>query len=120
MGELAELLHGQEGALLPRSASSTVYSNLLVVQSGAVLAFGFSVYNSNASAQFILVFDTGQVPPSGAVPAVVFTAPGASNLPVAWAPGGRAFRSGLVLANSSTGPTYTPGSADCWFDCQYL
>ena len=114
-------LAGQLGgsANLPNNIHSNVYENARIVTQGPGLLFGFTVYNSNASAQFILVFDQATVPSEGAIPATVFTVAGASNLGVQWLPG-RSFLTGCVLVNSSTGPTKTIGSADCFFDVQYV
>lgn len=106
-------------ALEPFNNPSIAYEAARIVKSGPGILFGFTVYNSNAAAQFILVFDTNTVPADGAIPACVFTVAGLSNLPVQWIPG-RTFTVGCVLLNSSTGPTKTAGSADCFFDAQYL
>jgi hypothetical protein len=106
-------------ALEPLNNSSIAYATGLVVKTGPGILYGFTVYNSNASAQFILIFDARAIPADGAVPACVFTVAGSSNLPVQYLPG-RTFLNGCVLVNSSTGPTKTVGSADCWFDAQFL
>lgn len=110
---------GSDLALEPFNISSIAYEAARVVKTGPGILFGFTVYNSNGSAQFVQVFDARTVPDDGSVPACVFTVAGGSNLPVQWLPG-RTFTAGCVLVNSSTGPTKTVGSADCWFDAQYL
>jgi hypothetical protein len=105
--------------LLPPSIHSNVYEASRIVKPGPGILYGFTVYNSNAAAQFVQVFDARTLPADGAAPAVVLTVAGASNLGVNWLPG-RTFLQGIVICNSSTGPTKTLGSADCWFDAQYL
>lgn len=90
-----------------------------LVKSGEGLLFGFQCYSNKAAAQFIQVFDNFVAPASGDVPAVVFTVGATSNLGVAWTPP-RSFRAGCWIANSSTAATFTAGSADCFFDVQFL
>lgn len=90
-----------------------------IVKSGAARLYGFSGYNSNAAAQFILAFDATTIPPTGAVPRVVLKAPATDNFWISWTPSWRDFREGVVLCNSSTAATLTIGAADCWFDAQY-
>lgn len=102
-----------------QNVHSTAYENVHAVKFGSGKLYGFTVYNSKASAQFIQVFDNSRAPASGDVPDVVFTAAASSNLGVDWIPG-RPFRTGCFIANSSTGPTYTAGSADCFFDVQFI
>jgi hypothetical protein len=109
----------EDTALQPLNISSIAYAASLVVKTGPGILFGFTVYNSNSSAQFIQIFEGRTVPADGAIPACVFTVAGASNLPVQYLPG-RTFLTGCILVNSSTGPTKTIGSADCWFDAQFL
>ena len=106
-------------ALEPLNVHSIAYGNSLVVKTGPGVLYGFSVYSSRGSAQFIQVFDANTVPADGAIPAAVFTVAATGNLPVQWLPG-RTFLTGCVIVNSSTGPTKTIGSADCWFDAQFL
>lgn len=106
-------------ALRPFNRRSLAYEAARTVKTGPGILYGFTVYNSKATAQFIQVFDLDTVPADGSVPDAVFTVAGVSNLPVQWLPG-RTFLVGCVLVNSSTGPTLTTGSADCWFDAQFL
>lgn len=102
------------------NSSSGKLENARVVKSGAGRLFGVGGLNNKASAQFILGFDATALPANGAVPAFVMTAPASDNFWVSWAPNWRDFRDGWVFANSSTPSTLTLGSADCWFDVQYL
>ena len=103
----------------PLNKHSNAYAASLVVKTGPGKLYGFTVYNSGA-AQFIQVHDTSAVPASGAIPAVVLSAAAAANLGSFWGDVGRAFNTGCVIVNSSTGPTYTAGADDCFFDAQYL
>lgn len=91
-----------------------------VVKSGRTRLYGFSGTNTKASAQFILAFDATTIPANGTVPKFVMTAAASSDFWVSWTPAWRDFRDGCVLCNSSTAATLTIGSADCWFDAQYL
>ena len=106
----------------PLNLHSNVYVSSLVVKTGPGILYGFSIYNSGAT-QFIQVFDYANaatpVPADGAIPAVVFTVSGSANLAANWIPG-RAFTTGIVICNSSTGPTKTIGSANLFIDAQFL
>lgn len=106
-------------ATAPDNATSTVYATSLVVKAGAGVLFGIIGYNSKASAQFVLVHDAATLPADGAAPKIVLTVPATSNFSIDFGPFGRKFSTGIVLSNSSTGPTKTVGAADCWFDAQY-
>ena len=104
---------------LPLNIHSNAYEATRQVKTGPGVLYGFTVYSSKASAQFIQVHDLTAVPASGAIPAAVFTIGATANLPVDWVPG-RVFEYGCWIVNSSTGPTYTAGLADCWFDVQFV
>ncbi len=90
-----------------------------VVVPGNIVVYGFTVYNTKSSAQYINVFDASLLPGDTAVP--LFSWPVAANNGVAFAfpTNGRRFKTGLVLNNSSTDATKTIGSLDCFFDVQY-
>jgi len=103
--------------LLPDNKSSNVIAASIVIPQAHQLV-GFTVNNTNASAQYILVFDQTTLPADGAVPVTSFTVPGASDKAVEWLRPRRMNR-GIVLCNSSTAATKTVGSADCFFDVQF-
>lgn len=105
--------------LRPANVHSVALESARQVKSGETLLYGFTVLSTNVAAQFIQLFDSPTAPASGAIPTTVFTVAASSNLNLAWIPP-RVFLLGLWLANSSTSATLTPGSADCYFDVQYL
>jgi hypothetical protein len=104
---------------LPLNKNSNGYKRHIAVQSGPGVLYGFTVFNSNVGSQFIQVFDARDLPADGVVPNIVFTVAGSGNLGVEYLPG-RRFEVGIIICNSTTGPTKTLGAADCWFDAQYL
>lgn len=90
-----------------------------VVVPGRVVVYGFTVYNTNAAAQFLNVFDASTLPAEGAVPLFSWALAAHTGVGFGWQPNGRQFQTGLVLCNSSTDATKTLGSADCFFDVQF-
>jgi len=106
---------------VPINSTSTVYEKSHVVSSGAARLFGVFGYNSGA-AQFVLVFDVAGslIPADGAVPTLIIPAAATSAFSLYYGSVGRWFNGGIVLCNSSTGPTKTIGVADCWFDVQFV
>lgn len=105
---------------LPLNVHSQVYSNSIMVKSGPGMLFGLLVYNSNTGAQAIQVFDAAVLPDDGAVPAAVFNIPGSDSRALQYLPLGRVFLVGCVICNSSTYNSKSIGSADCFFDVQYI
>jgi hypothetical protein len=103
----------------PSNATTTAYAASLVVKASAGRLFKLSGYNSAGSAQFIQVFNSTTVPANGTAPVVLITVPASSNFTIDFGLTGRQFATGISVCNSSTGPTKTIGSADCWFDAQY-
>lgn len=101
------------------NSTSTAYEASRVIKSSAGRLYGVSGYNSKASAQFIQLFNSTTVPADTAVPVFVMTVPASSNFSIDFGTYGRFFSTGIAIANSSTGPTKTVGSADCFFDAQY-
>lgn len=113
------LLPGNNLENSPTNSTSIAYEASHLVKSDEGTVFGFTVYNSKASTQFILLMDAKTLPIDGQVPAIPYAIPAASNLLVDFGVYGRRFNNGIVICNSSTGPTKTIGSADCWFDVQF-
>lgn len=108
--------------LLTRSSNATVsaYAASLIIKSSAGKLYGVIGYNSKAADQFIQIHDSATLPAEGAIPKVVITVAPTTNFSVDFGTLGRAFNAGIVVCNSSTGPTKTIGSSDTWFDCQYI
>lgn len=119
--ETHEVFRGNEkgSSNLPANIHSNALANAIVVKTGQALLYGFTVLNTNASAQFIQVFDASALPADGIVPAVSFTVAGSGQLGINWIPA-RTFHTGIVICNSSTAAAKTIGSADCFFDCQFV
>jgi hypothetical protein len=107
----------------PSNATTTQYVSSLVVKStvGGGTLYSITGFNSKTSSQFIQVHNTTAVPTSNGTvaPVLLFIVPASSNFSLDLTPYGRFFSNGITVCNSTTGPTYNAGSADCWFDVQY-
>lgn len=100
-----------------------IYSNKLeagrVIKTGPGRLFNLTIYNSNAAAQFFLLFDAAAIPANGTSACTVLKVATVASQLFNWNPG-RTFLTGIVVVNSSTEPTLTIGAADSFYDAQYL
>ena len=101
-----------------RAANSNALASSLVVASVRARLYSVTVYNNNVAAQFIQVHDAAALPADTAVPKLVVSVPASSTGSFDFGDG-RIFSNGIVICNSSTGPTKTIGAADCIIDSTY-
>jgi hypothetical protein len=102
-----------------RNSDSTAYVASQIIKASAGRLFKLIGYNSGG-AQFIQLHDSATLPADTGVPKVVITAAATSNFEIDFPDdSGRYFFNGIVVCNSSTGPTKTIGSANCWFSAIY-
>lgn len=101
-----------------KNATTTAYAASLVASSSPALCIGFSGFNASASPQFIQVHNAPSLPADTAIPEITFRVAASTEFSYHFGNSGREFSDGMVICNSSTGPTKTIGSADCWFDVQ--
>lgn len=111
-----QVSYGDAGSLV----SSVAYEASRVLKNSEGRLLHLSGYSSKASAQFIQIHDAAAVPADAAVPKAILqvaaNSPFEFKLPLNGAP----FSNGIVVCNSSTGPTKTVGAADCWFTAEVV
>jgi len=96
------------------------YAASLVISDHPAQLVRVTGYNSKGSAQFIQLHDAASLPADTAIPKCVITVTATANFTIDFAVEPRVFNAGIIVCNSSTGPTKTIGSADCWFDAQFI
>lgn len=112
-------LPSDDETLLPLNDYTARLSSSIVAKTGPGILYGFTVTNTKASAQYVLLFDASTLPADGAVPILAKSVPANDAVGFSWLPG-RTFGVGLIICNSSTNTSKTIGSADCLFDCQFV
>lgn len=103
-----------------KSSTSTAYEASRVIKSSPGVLHSITGFNSKGTLQYIQLFNATSLPANGTVPTVMFMVNAFSNFSYSFDNSGRFFSSGIIICNSSTGPTKTIGSADCWFDVLYI
>lgn len=100
-------------------SDSAAYVASQIAKAAPGTVFRISGYSSNAAAQFIQLHDAATLPADTAVPKIVFKVAAAGNFDYDFGEKGRYCGTGIVVSNSSTGPTKTIGVADTWFNIEY-
>jgi len=100
-------------------ANSTAYEASRIIKASGGILLSIMGYNSGP-AQFIQLHDSATLPADTAVPEVVIAVPALSNFSIDVPVSGIPFTAGVLVCNSSTGPTKTIGSANCYFAAVYI
>jgi hypothetical protein len=100
-------------------ANTTAYAASLVVKAAAGRLFSLSGYNSGP-AQFVQILNSATLPADTAVPVFVLAVPAQASFVFDFGGNALPLSTGIVISNSSTGPTKTIGSANCFFTALFL
>jgi hypothetical protein len=100
-------------------ANTSAYATNLVVKNSAGRLFSLAGYNSGP-AQFIHIYDAASLPSEATAPAFVLAVPAQASFFFDFGGNALPCSVGIVVGNSSTGPTKTIGSANCFFTALYL
>ena len=103
--------------------SSAAYEASHVVKAAPGTLFFLFGHSSKAGAQWIQVHNATSLPANTAVPIYSFQVNATAsngNFSLDLTKFGDIFSTGIVVCNSTTGPTLTNGSADTWFTALYL
>lgn len=107
------------GAIMRKNVQSVAYEASRIIKAASGVLYGFDVYSSLGAAQWIQLHDSATVPADTAVPIWIGTVATIANLPKEFGLYGLAFANGIVICNSTTGPTKTLGATNCWFQARY-
>jgi hypothetical protein len=100
-------------------SKTTAYAASLVVKAAPGVIRSIHGYSSRGSAQWVQLHNTTSLPADTAVPDVIATVATVANFVIDFGEDGYYCSTGITICNSSTGPTKTIGSADCWFVVKY-
>lgn len=98
-------------------ANSTAYEASRVVKASAGTLRSLTGYNSGP-AQFVQLHNTTSLPADGQAPILILPLPAQSGFAFEWT-NGIPCSTGITICNSTTGPTKTIGSTNCFFTVGY-
>lgn len=98
--------------------SSTAYEASHIIKASAGTLSGFFGYNSGPT-QWVQIHNSATVPADTAVPILILRVTATSNFSLELGAFSAFFSAGIVICNSTTGPTKTVGASDCWFNCTF-
>lgn len=104
----------------PLNSTSVTLETSRVIKTAPGVLLGITGYNNSVAEQFIQLHNATSLPADTAIPVIVIVVPAKTNFSLDLGVYGRYFSTGIVACNSSTAATKTIGSADCWFDAQYV
>lgn len=115
LGRLRTIATRDTTAGNPTVAATTALAASLVVKAAAGTIHGIAGYTTTA--QFIQLHDAASLPADTAVPELVVPVAANTffNIPLP----GHVCATGIVVCNSTTGPTKTIGGADTWITAYY-
>jgi hypothetical protein len=106
------------GVEAKNQTAASVASLVVIAQPGRLLRM--AGYNGNVATRYIQLHDATSLPANATVPAFSVPVAAGAAFDIDFGVYGRKFRTGIVIANSTTGPTLTAGSADMVVDAQWL
>lgn len=119
MGTTTVIVPQSAAANAPDTSASAAYENSRLAKAAPGVLYGVSGYNSGP-AQFLQVHDSATVPADTAVPLAVISIPTLSNFSIDFGSYGLGLKkAGIVICNSTTGPTKTIGAADCFITARF-
>jgi hypothetical protein len=108
-----------KSAYAPTNISSNAYSQALIVKASSGVVYNITGFSSKGTSQFIHLYNNSILPINNDIPIIIFYVGPLNNFSLDFGYYGRYFSNGIVICNSSTGPSLTTGLSDCWFDVQF-
>jgi hypothetical protein len=102
------------------NVKTTAYAASLILSATPKTLFTLTITNSKASGQFIQLHNSATLPADTAVPEQTIYIGPLTTIVIDFGVNGYYWSTGCVVCNSSTGPTKTIDSADCWFNGQVI
>lgn len=103
-------------ASVASTSNSVSYEASRAAKATSGTLFSVSIFNSAAVSQFYQLHNAASLPSNGAAPASIIKIPAGGSGGWDFGVRGRPFSTGIVISNSSTGPTLTVGAADSYYD----